>query len=105
MGRTSRNRKHRRRRQASVSRMAPRSYSGEIARSIPVPEVAVERESAPPDTPPPREVVAAAEAASLRGSEAVDWHQEYAQVLADLRYLIWVTVALFALMIVLGYTL
>ncbi len=105
MARTSKNRKRKRRRQASVSSVAPRSYSGEIARSLAVPEVAAERESSSPDTPPNRDVPAPADSASLRGSEAVDWHQEYAQVLADLRYLLLVTAALFALMIVLGYTL
>ncbi len=104
MARAHKNRKRsKRRRQASVSSVAPRSYS-EMARSIPVPEVAVEVDSPPPQTRE-TDVPATAESPDLRGSETVDWHQEYAQVLADLRYLMLVTVALFALMIVLGYTL
>jgi len=94
MGRRSR------RRRSSPSRANPRSYSGlrpraeldqgqpEPSRSEPGPAV-----EGPPPQPAP----------SGAGKAQADWKNEYSRVFSDLRQLLVVSVALFALMLVVGF--
>ncbi|MFZ1753302.1 MAG: hypothetical protein WBO46_12190 [Caldilineaceae bacterium] len=85
------------RRQAGKSKAQPRSYSelyGNRTPSAPAPTAAA--------TSTRRK---AEETAPKRGSDTVDWSTEYAQVFGDIRQLLIISAALFALMVVLGFVL
>ncbi len=94
MGRRSR------RRRSSPSKANPRSYSGlrqvtEVAHDPVVPS----QSGAGPAAPEPP-----AEPASARtGKGQADWKTEYSRVFSDLKQLLVVSVALFAVMLVVGF--
>lgn len=85
------------RRRSGISKAQPRSYS----------ELYGNRET--PTSPAPKQAQAtpsrrkAEEVAPQRGSDTVNWASEYGTVLGDVRQLLIISAALFALMIVLGY--
>lgn len=83
------------RRRSGISKAQPRSYS----------ELYGNRET--PTSPTPKQATPtrrkAEEVAPQRGSDTVNWTSEYGTVLGDVRQLLIISAALFALMIVLGY--
>jgi len=85
------------RRSAGMSKTQPRSYSelygNRDTRVAPSAAAAT----------PTRRKAQAEEVALKRGSDTVDWKNEYSSVLGDVRQLLIISAALFALMIVLGY--
>lgn len=94
MGRRSR------RRRSSPSRANPRSYSGlrpgaetENNQVEPSRAGAGQAVAEPPPQP----------ASAGTGKEQADWKTEYSRVFSDLKQLLVVSVALFALMLVLGF--
>ncbi len=85
------------RRGSGKSKAQPRSYS-ELYGNRETPTASAPKQA--PATPSRRNV---AEAAPQRGSDTVNWSSEYGNVLGDVRQLLIISAALFALMIVLGY--
>lgn len=82
------------RRRSGMSKAQPRSYSELYGnRETPM-------SSAPAAPTPSRRK--AEEVSLQRGSDTVNWSSEYSNVLGDVRQLLIISVALFALMIVLG---
>jgi hypothetical protein len=85
------------RRRSGMSTAQPRSYSELYGnRETPM-------SSAPAQTPATPSRRKAEEVAPQRGSDTVNWASEYGNVLGDVRQLLIISAALFALMIVLGY--
>ena len=94
MGRRSR------RRRSSPSRANPRSYSGlrpgaEIENDQVAPS---QSRTGPADAEPPPQP-----APAVAGKDQADWKTEYSRVFSDLRQLLVVSVALFAVMLVVGF--
>ena len=86
------------RRQAGLSKAQPRSYSelyGTRAAGVDTPVSAA----------PARQKSRGEEMIPQRGSDTVDWKNEYGQVFGDVRQLLVISALLFALMIVLGFVL
>ena len=85
------------RRAAGMSKAQPRSYS----------ELYGNRDtriaSPAPTATPARPKKQTEETVILCGSDTVNWTNEYSNVLGDIRQLLVISAALFALMIVLGY--
>ena len=83
----------------SVSRMQPRSYSemykDQKAESPTVAPRASTRRKAPVESQP----------VAPKGSESVNWQGEYGYVIKDLRWLIGISLVLFALLVVSGFLL
>ena len=85
------------RRSGGMSKAQPRSYSELYGnRETPI-SSAPKPVSATPSLRKVEEVV------SQHGSDTVNWASEYGNVLGDVRQLLIISAALFALMIVLGY--
>ena len=92
MGRRSR------RRRSSPSRANPRSYSGLR------PGAETENDQVEPSLSGAGPAVAEPPPAPAgTGKEQADWKTEYSRVFSDLKHLLVVSVALFALMLVLGF--
>ena len=94
MGRRSR------RRRSTPSRANPRSYSGLR------PGAETENDQVQPSQAGPRPAVAEQPqqpAPAGTGKAQADWKNEYSRVFSDLRQLLVVSVALFALMLVVGF--
>lgn len=85
------------RRPAGMSKAQPRSYS-ELYGNRETPATSAPK---PASATPSRRKVE--EVVSQRGSGTVNWASEYGNVLGDVRQLLIISAALFALMIVLGY--
>ena len=88
------------RRPAGMSKAQPRSYSelyGNRDTRIASPSAATTTAT------PARPKKQTEETAPQRGSDTVDWTKEYSQNLGDVRQLLVISAALFALMVVLGY--
>lgn len=86
------------RRKVGLSKAQPRSYS-ELYGAKPV------GSEAPVATPTRRPKPETENATPQRGSDSVDWKNEYKQVFGDLRQLLGISALLFALMVVLGFVL
>jgi len=84
------------RRKVGLSKAQPRSYS-ELYGAKPV------GLEAPIATPTRRPKSETEDTPLQRGSDSVDWKNEYKQVFGDLRQLLGISALLFALMIVLGF--
>jgi hypothetical protein len=84
-------------RRPSVGDANPRSYSEILKREKQNSPVAVVA------TPTPAVAKTASPSREERREEKIDWKNEYRQVFSDLRQLIVISVALFALMILLGF--
>ena len=96
MGRRSR------RRRSTPSRANPRSYSGlrpgtEVKHDQAAPSQAGAGPAAAEPQPQPSPAVAVA------GTNQADWKVEYSRVFSDLKQLLVVSVALFAVMLVVGF--
>lgn len=89
------------RRQAGMSKAQPRSYS-ELYGNRPA---ATATPVATPAGTPARPQKQAEAVSPQRGSDTVNWKNEYSQVLGDVRQLLFISAALFALMIALGFVL
>ncbi|MBI3958803.1 MAG: hypothetical protein HY328_08340 [Chloroflexi bacterium] len=83
------------RRPAGMSKAQPRSYS-ELYGTRDA------RSTAPVATPAHRKTQTE-EPAPLRGSDTVNWKNDYSQVFGDLRQLLVISALLFGLMIALGF--
>lgn len=82
-----------------MSKAQPRSYSELYGnRETPISSATAATKAAP-------SIRKTEEVAPQRGSDTVNWKGEYGQVLGDVRQLLIISAALFALMIVLGYLL
>lgn len=87
------------RRAAGMSKAQPRSYSELYGNRD-------TRIASPAPTATPARAKRQTEATAVqRGSDTVNWASEYSNVLGDVRQLLFISAALFALMIVLGYVL
>lgn len=84
------------RRKVGLSKAQPRSYS-ELYGAKPV------GAESPLATPTRRPKPETEEVSLQRGSDTVDWKNEYKQVFGDLRQLLGISALLFAFMIVLGF--
>ena len=88
-----------RRRRSSPSTANPRSYSGLRARTEHEQEsITPAQSSAEPDV----SNLTAQAAPASKGLSRTDWYSEYSRVFSDLKQLLIVSVALFALMLVVG---
>jgi hypothetical protein len=89
-----------RRRRSSPSKANPRSYSGLRARGEHEQESI---SSAQSSVEPVVSDHAAQPAPASKGPSQADWKTEYSRVFSDLKQLLIVSVALFALMLVVGF--